>query len=125
MTVQRLPALALCLLSTIGCDAITSVGRPLTVDLTAPKTSVVVGESLLFRVHATGSSLRGAIIDFGDGVADTTAFGGAVTARADFPHEFGSAGSFHVVATVIEDVGPQVRDSITIQVTEPPAAARR
>ena len=124
MILRRCAATALFAIVCPACDAITDVGRPLTVELTASKTSAQVGESVAFSVDATGRSLVFLVLDYGDGTADTTAAFGAQTAGADYVHSYAEAGTFTLQGRAFEVGGEFVGDDLTIQVQETAAAVR-
>jgi hypothetical protein len=100
----------------LGCSAITDVGRPLTVTVTASKTTAAVGESIDFRADATGRSLFGIEVDFGDGIAEAQSTFGAQSATARFSHAYDEAGVYEVAAFAVEQSGASVVRSIDITI---------
>jgi hypothetical protein len=100
----------------IGCDPFDPVARQLTVAITAPKNELVVDETVSFRLEATGSSLNEVSVDFGDGTNEARGTAGAQTASANFPHQFSTAGTFHVVGFATEAGGTTVRDTVIVVV---------
>lgn len=116
MILRRFAATALFATVCPACDAITDVGKPLTVELTASKTSAQVGETLAFTVDATGRNLVLLVLDYGDGTADSTSAFGAQTAGADYVHSFAEPGAFLLEARALEAGGEFVDDDVTILV---------
>jgi hypothetical protein len=114
--IASMSVLAVLLVS--ACSSYTSEvpDRPLTVDLTAPRTTAGVGDTILFRVDATGKRLLGLIINYGDGRADSISTQNAQTATANIPYAYTAKGMFTVVATVIELTGESVNDDLAMTI---------
>lgn len=82
----------------VACSDVTFVGGgPVTITLTANKTAVPAGGSVIFTYDVKGTYLDGVVIDYGDGVADTAFTAGSQTASGTFGHAFGLPGAYTVI----------------------------
>jgi len=112
--------LALALLTVAASAACSDVtfegGGPLTLTLTADRTSASVDQAVTFDFEVVGSVLVGVIITYGDGDSDTTDTFGAQTANGRFIHAFAEGGSFTVVGTVFDNVQGSAADTVVVQV---------
>ena len=81
-----------------ACSDITfQGGGPVTIKLTANKTTVPAGGSVTFSYEVKGTYLDGVVIDYGDGAADTAFTVGAQAASGTFGHAFELPGSYTVI----------------------------
>ncbi len=101
-------------------DSLVEGGRPLTVSISADKSVAAVGDSIVYRVEATGNNLVGLVVDFGDGVADSTSASGAVSAGVVRSHIYAEAGDYWAKATAVDVQGVTVElsDSVAVQIVE-------
>ena len=90
------------LLLTGGCRQTTEPPVTLVATLQSSRSTAARGDTVTFTVSATGNTLIGVVIDFGDQASDQFATGGARTARVTFKHVFQTAGSFTVSAVVTD-----------------------
>lgn len=118
-TIRRIAVATLALAASAACSDITfEGGGPLTLELTADRTSANVGQQVTFDFDAVGSILVGVIVTYGDGGSDTTDTFGSQSASGSFIHAFGEAGSFRVVGTVFDNIQGQAADTVVVQVVE-------
>ena len=75
---------------------------PLDVTLTSSRTTAVPGETISFVVNASGGSLLGVEIAYGDGAGMQYVAGGARRARVTFNHVYESAGVYQVTASAAD-----------------------
>jgi hypothetical protein len=121
-----------------GCldDSITGV-RELSVELRPSVTTLAVGDTLDVTFVAEGTGLLRVVVDYGDGVADTTRVGsfteiednvygvpdskdtvtypGPLGVEGDRRHVYTSPGSYFVVGSAVGAAG-RVTDSVSINV---------
>jgi hypothetical protein len=86
----------------VGCldDSITG-SRPLTFQLTSDLTEAIVGQTITFNYETTGTAIQGIILEYGDGVVDTSFVGGsAVQASGYLEHAYDVIGTFVVEGRV-------------------------
>jgi hypothetical protein len=114
--IATMSVLAVLLVSACSSYTTEVPNRPLTVDLTAARTSAGVGDTILFRVDATGTRLLGIILNYGDGRADSIPTENAQTATANIPYAYTATGTFTVVATVIAVTGETVNDDLSMTI---------
>jgi hypothetical protein len=103
--------------ATASCldDNITGT-RPLTFSLTSDLTSAIVDQTITFNYAATGTSMVGVIVTYGDGAADSTFTpGNVVEASGEFTHVWTAVGSYVVAGRVETLLGIEM-DSITITI---------
>jgi len=98
-------------------DTTFETGGPVSIELTADRTTARTGEDVRFTFEAEGSALSGVIIDYGDGVADTMSTHGAREARGQFVHAYVVVGTFTAVGTAIDAREGPAADGVVIQVT--------
>lgn len=103
MTRLRLSALILAVAAVAtGCldDSITGE-RPIAIELDVTPASPQVDENVRATFTATGSGLRGVLVDWGDGVVDSLALSGLVVeAESYMEHAYGAVGEYPVTARV-------------------------
>jgi len=91
-------------------------GGPVTIQLSADRTSVPAGGSVTFTFEATGTYLNGVVVDYGDGVVDSVSTLGAQTAAGSVSHSFGLPGSYTVVGRAEDGVTGTATAEVVIQV---------
>lgn len=87
-----------------GCRQTTEPPIALIVTLESNRSTAVRGDTITFTVNATGNTLVGVVMDFGDQTGDQFAAGGARTARVTFKHVFLTTGTFTVGAVVTDAI---------------------
>jgi hypothetical protein len=106
--------------STAACldDSITGT-RPLTFTLEASPSTAIVGDSLDFTYQATGTSIGGVILDYGDGVADTVLAEtfNEVERAGTLRYAYTVAGTFEVVGRVVTSIGTRA-DTVQVEITD-------
>lgn len=104
----------------VGCwTEATSPERPLTVRLSADKTTARIAEEIAFQVEANGSALAGIAVDYGDGQADSLVASGAQRATMRTRHVYSDTGSYLVRATAQELTGQSAFDEVSIRIVRP------
>jgi hypothetical protein len=97
-----------------SCRQETEPPGPVLVTLESSTTTAARGDTISFTVNATGNTLVGVVVDFGDQVTEQYATGGARTARVTFKHAFQTAGSFTVNAVVTDAVAGEKEASASV-----------
>ena len=92
------------LLLTGSCRQTTEPPGSLVATLESSRSTAARGDTITFTVTATGNTLVGVVIDFGDQTGDLYATSGARTARVTFKHVFQATGSFTVSAVVTDAI---------------------
>lgn len=111
-------AVLLAVLAAAGCRDVTfEGGGPLTVTLTADKTSVAAGGAVTFTYDVVGSSLVTFTLDYGDGSSSSLNPAGAQTASGHFTHTFAAPGSYKAVATAEDNAQGTKSAEVTVEVT--------
>ena len=87
-----------------GCRQTIEPPISLVATLESSRSTAARGDTVTFVVSATGNSLVGVVIDFGDQSGDLFATGGARTARVTFKHVFQTAGTFTISAVVTDAI---------------------
>jgi hypothetical protein len=95
---RLLPLLALVL----ACGDFSTTVRPTSLTMTVNRPSGAVGQPFEFSYSATGRSMAGLIIDYGDGGLDSLGFQGAVTATGRREHTYSQPGTY-LVSGLLED----------------------
>jgi hypothetical protein len=105
-----------------GCldDSITGT-RPVSFTLVAEPASAPVGDSITFTYTATGTSIYGVVINYGDGVIDTISAESPnqVERTESLRYAYASAGSFQVIGRVESAAGIR-SDTVEVQVSAAP-----
>lgn len=103
------------LVSAASClnESVTGV-RALSFSMTADPTTVAVGEEVTFRIEGTGTNIVAAIVDFGDGTADTLTYPAAVAVVDQTLHAYDEVGAYTAVGTLVAQNGD---DSDEVAVT--------
>jgi hypothetical protein len=122
---MKRPLLALGLFVSVGIaagcldDSITGT-RPLTFTLTANTTTAVAGDSITFTFDATGTSLFGVVLSYGDGMADTVLAQtpNIVEWTEEMRYAYTTEGSFRVVGRVESAAGNRA-DTVDVVITAP------
>jgi len=100
-----------------ACSDLAYGGGPVSITLTADRTTAAVGQDVTFTYDVTGELLDGVTVEFGDGVADTMLTGGAQTARGRFIHAYGASGSFTALGVVYDNRLGRDSATVVVQVT--------
>lgn len=121
---KRSSRFALCVLATVplwlACsDVLFEGGGPLSITLSADKTTLVAGDTVSFSYDAVGTILQGVIMQYGDGVSDSVSTSGAQTVQGHFVHVYPTAGTFTATATVYDGQQGTESAQATLQVSEP------
>ena len=87
--------------------------------LVATPPTAVVGQEVSFQVEAEGTELFGVLVDFQDGVVDTTYAFGSTKIALDVRHAFTTAADHEVVAEVFETSGRTLADTVVVPVSDP------
>jgi hypothetical protein len=96
-------------------DSITGT-RPLTFSLTSDLTSAIVDQAITFNYAATGTSMVGVVVTYGDGVADSVFTpGNVIQASGEFTHVWDAVGSYVVSGRVETLLGVETEE-ITITI---------
>jgi len=105
--------------ATVACldDSITGT-RPTSFSLTASVTAAAVGDSITFDFDATGTSIFGVLITYGDGAQDTLVARGPNTVvwAESFRHAYQTAGTYNVVGRM-ESAGGSRADTVQVLIT--------
>jgi hypothetical protein len=104
-----------------SCSSITSTGKPLTITLTADRTTAVVDQEVTFSYEATGKSISGILLEFGDGALDSINSYGSQSATGRRTHAYAEAGDYVAVGTVFDFSEGTRSATISVTVTVPPA----
>lgn len=93
--------------------------RPLSFDLTSDMATATVGDSITFSFTATGTSIFGVLLSYGDGVVDTLVTESASTVEwtQAVKRAYEVSGDFSVVGRLETAVGSR-SDTVAVQVTE-------
>ena len=96
--------------------------RPLSFTLSSDVSSAPIGDSVTFTFTATGTSIFGVVLRYGDGVADTvvTQSSSTVEWTQSIKRAFPVAGDFDVVGRLETAVGSR-SDTVAVQITDPGA----
>jgi hypothetical protein len=92
------------LLLTGSCRQTTEPPGSLVATLESSRSTAARGDTITFTVNASGNTLIGVVIDFGDQTGDLYATSGALTARVTFKHVYQASGSFTVSAVVTDAI---------------------
>lgn len=92
-------------------------GGPVSIELTADRTTAKTGQDVNFLADAVGAILDGIVLAYGDGEADTLFTSGSQTAHGRFVHAYEATGTFSVVGTVYDGRQGPASDTVVIQVT--------
>lgn len=116
----RRTGLALALVLVCGaCDAITEVGRELTLSLSTDRQNIRAGQGFEIRYAATGSSLIRIAVDPGDASGtQLVALSGSQTASGYLNHSYGQAGTYDVEAEVLEFDGRSHTARMTVVIAQ-------
>lgn len=107
----------LCGATMLACSSTEITGaRELTFSLSADRSSVPVGDSVVFTFDATGASLRGVVLEYGDGAVDSVQAFGAQTAGGRRAHTYQSAGTFVVMGRAEDATAEAATDEVTVTV---------
>jgi hypothetical protein len=105
----------------VACSEISSEGGgPVSITLTADRTTAPVGGEIVFSFEAKGTSISGVIVEYGDGVADSVVAFGAVTAAGELLHTYSGPGNYQVDGRVEDAVRGVARDQLTVTITASP-----
>lgn len=97
-----------------GCRQTTEPPVSLVATLESSRSTAARGDTITFTVNATGNSLVGVVIDFGDQAGDQFGTGGARSARVTFKHAFQTPGSFTVSAVVTDAIVGEKQSTTTV-----------
>ena len=100
----------------IGCRQTTEPSGSITVSLAANPLSAHPGDTVTFVVNATGNTLVGVAIEYGDSNSDLYSTGGALTARVTFKHAYNATGTFEVRAVVTDAFAGERETTMSIVV---------
>jgi hypothetical protein len=94
--------------------------RPLSFTLTSDVATTTVGDSITFTFAATGTSIFGVVLDYGDGVIDTlpTQSPSTVEWTQQVRRVYAVPGDFNVVGRLETGIGAR-SDTVAVTVTEP------
>lgn len=114
---QRILWTVCAVLCVAACSDITFTGGgPVTIQLSADKSSVPEGGTVTFTYSAKGTYLNGVVIDYGDGVADSVFTQGSQKADGVVSHEFALAGTYTVVGRAEDGATGTATAEVVIQV---------
>ena len=122
---RRLPPLvhgvALAALAASGAclDLEVDENRDTAILLVATPPTAVVGQEVSFQVEAEGTELFGVLVDFQDGVVDTTYAFNSTKIALEVRHAFTTAADHEVVAQVFETSGRTLADTVVVPVSAP------
>lgn len=93
--------------------------RPLTFSMSADPQAAAVGDSITFEFEATGTSIFGVIVAFGDGVTDTArAETSSLVQWVDqFTYAYETAGTYEVIGRVDTPTGSRA-DTLEVEISE-------
>ncbi|TVP44079.1 MAG: hypothetical protein EA350_12340 [Gemmatimonadales bacterium] len=104
-----------------GCqDTGVEVGSPLAVSLEVDHDTRVAEQPFEFRLEARGRRLAVALVQFGDGSADTIEAFGAQSLGHTITRAYDQPGSYTVIAEVEDLLEGFARDSLVVEVTPSP-----
>lgn len=91
--------------------------RPLSFALTSDMATATVGDSITFTFTATGTSIFGVLLSYGDGVVDTlvTQSSSTVEWTQDVKHAYEVPGDFDVAGRLETAVGSR-SDTVAVEV---------
>ncbi|MDZ7778912.1 MAG: hypothetical protein U5R14_03105 [Gemmatimonadota bacterium] len=94
--------------------------RALSFTLTADPASAEVGDSITFTYDASGTSILGVLLDYGDGVQDTIVAQtpNQVERIEEVKYAYEIAGSFEVVGR-LETGDGGTSDTVSVEISEP------
>ena len=105
-------------LGAVACSEITfEGGGPITLTLTADRTTAAKGQDVTFTYDVTGELIEGVTLDFGDGDVDTTFTLSAQSASGRFVHAYSAAGTFTAVGVAHDSRQGPDSARVVIQVT--------
>lgn len=106
--------------ATAACldDSITGT-RPLSFSLSVSPGTALVGDSVDFEYEATGTAIRGVVLAYGDGVADTifAETSNEVERAGVLRYAYDAAGTFEVVGSVVTSIGTRA-DTVQVEITD-------
>jgi hypothetical protein len=101
-----------------ACSDSTRFEMPLTLTVTTTTPTASVGDTVVFEVAATGSSLIGVFLDYGDEDADTFNLRTLVTSiTSTLSHEYQAAGTFLVEAHADDAQEGRIADTISVTIS--------
>lgn len=101
-----------------ACSSITfEGGGPVSLTLTADRTTVAKGQDVTFTYDAVGQLLEGVTLDYGDGDVDTVFTLNAQAASGRFVHAYSAAGTFTAVGVAHDSYQGPDSARVVIQVT--------
>lgn len=104
--------------ASVACSDVTFEERgPVSLALTADRTSVGPGGVVTFSYEAVGSELASVTLDFGDGSSAVVNLSGAQTASGRVTHAFSAPGIYVVVGTLEDNVQGPTTDELVVTVT--------
>jgi hypothetical protein len=116
--ISRIALAAVVVMAAGACtDTTFAEGGPVSIELSADRTTARTGENVTFTFDAKGGVLSGIVVEYGDGKADTMSTSGAQTAQGRFIHAYAAAGTFTAVGTAIDARQGSATDQVVIQVT--------
>jgi hypothetical protein len=95
-------------------NSITGV-RTARMALSVTPTTLSAGGKVAITYDAEGTGIARIVLNYGDGVADTSTFSGPVVVSGDIEHTYAAAGTYILVGTVGATAGV-ASDSVTITV---------
>ena len=111
------PAALVVLASCFGDDA-AGIVHDLTMSVSASTTTAAVGIDVDFSFEATGPSVMGVIVDFGDGLADSVeTFSGVNSLAGVVTHAFLTEGNFLVEGIVVDALDGRLSDTLFVDIT--------
>jgi hypothetical protein len=114
---RRLLGVFVALLVCGACSEVTyGTGGPPVLTITPDRTTVPLGGAVNFEFSASGAILISVVMDYGDGSKDTRDTAGAQSASGRFVHAFGTAGTFTVVGTLLDNLQGPVQAEVQIVV---------
>ena len=96
--------------------------RPVSFSLSSALSTAPIGDSLTFTFTATGTSIFGVVLSYGDGVVDTlvTQSSSTVEWTQSVKRAYPVAGDFNVVGQLRTAAGNRA-DTVAVQITDPGA----
>jgi hypothetical protein len=113
---RRLLLGSILLIGVAACGDASLDPLPLSITVEASRVTATPGESIDFVVTASGGSLVGITINYGDNGSDQFGTGGARTARVTFSHAFAAAGVYQVRAIVTDAVAGDKDAEVEIRI---------
>jgi len=109
----------------VGCrdTGVLANSDPLSIEISASRQTVAVGQEIEFSVDAVGAGLYSLVLDFGDGAQATEFFDQAVYSRLGMTkrHAYSAPGTYDVRGTVFSAAysatGAQQERSLRVTVT--------